>query len=57
MNNIRLFYPESLSINFESKLDKSQSQYLIKVMRVRIGNNFSLFNNSGEWTAKINQIR
>ena len=25
-------------------------------MRVRIGNNFSLFNNSGEWTAKINQI-
>ncbi len=56
MNNIRLFYPESLSINFESKLDKSQSHYLIKVMRVRIGNNFSLFNNSGEWTAKINQI-
>ena len=56
MSNIRLFYPESLSINFESKLDKPQSHYLTKVMRIKIGNNFSLFNKNGEWLAKINQI-
>ena len=56
MSNIRLFFPESLSINFESKLDKPQSHYLTKVMRIKIGNNFSLFNKNGEWLAKINQI-
>jgi len=56
MSNIRLFYHESLSLNFESKLDKSQSHYLVKVMRVKIGESFSLFNTNGEWLAKINKI-
>ena len=56
MSNIRLFFPESLSINLYSKLDKSQSYYLSKVMRVNIGEKFSLFNQSGEWEAKIAKI-
>ena len=56
MSNIRLFFPESLSINLYSKLDKSQSHYLSKVMRVNIGENFSLFNQSGEREAKIVKI-
>ena len=56
MSNIRLFFPESLSLNFKSKLDKSQSHYLTKVMRIKIGGGFSLFNKNGEWSAKINQI-
>ena len=56
MSNIRIFYPESLSINFKATLNKSQSHYLTKVMRVKIGKNFSLFNNNGEWIAQINQI-
>jgi len=56
MSNIRLFFPESLSLNFESKLDKSQSHYLTKVMRIKIGESFSLFNKNGEWSAKINKI-
>jgi len=56
MSNIRLFFPESLSLNFKSKLDKSQSHYLTNVMRIKIGENFSLFNNNGEWSANINQI-
>ena len=56
MSNIRLFFPESLSINLTSKLDKSQSHYLVKVMRVNVGENFSLFNESGEWEAKITKI-
>ena len=56
MSNTRLFFHESLSINFSSKLDKSQSHYLYKVMRMDIGKNFSLFNKSGEWEAKITHI-
>ena len=56
MNNIRLFFPKSLSINFESELDKPQSHYLVKVMRLKIDNNFLLFNETGEWVAKITKI-
>ena len=57
MSNIRLFFQESLSLNLISKLDKSQSHYLFKVMRVNIGQTFSLFNESGEWEAKIKDIK
>ena len=56
MSNIRLFFPESLSINLTNKLDKPQSHYLTKVMRINIGKNFSLFNQNGEWEAKITKI-
>ena len=56
MNNIRLFFPEILSLNLSSKLDKSQSHYLSTVMRVKVGESFSLFNKGGEWEAKINAI-
>ena len=56
MSNIRLFFSENLSINFSSKLNKSQSHYLAKVMRLKIGEIFSLFNKNGEWLAKINDI-
>tara|TARA_Y100000590_G_scaffold433858_1_gene551419 strand:+ start:68 stop:778 length:711 start_codon:yes stop_codon:yes gene_type:complete len=56
MSNIRLFFQESLSLNFESKLNKSQSHYLTKVMRIKVGESFSLFNENGEWLAKINKI-
>jgi len=56
MSNIRLFFSESLSINLSSKLDKSQSHYLSKVMRVNTGEKFSLFNQNGEWEAKIDKI-
>ena len=53
MSNIRLFFLENLCINLSGNLDKSQSHYLTKVMRLKIGDNFSLFNNNGEWQAKI----
>ena len=56
MSNVRLFFSESLSINLNSKLQKPQSHYLTKVMRLKIGESFSLFNQSGEWEAKINEI-
>ena len=56
MSNIRLFFSESLSLNLVSKLNKSQSHYLTKVMRTKISESFSLFNKNEEWLAKINQI-
>ena len=56
MSNIRLFFKESLSLNLISKLDKSQSHYLSKVMRINIGQSFSLFNQTEEWEAKIKEI-
>jgi len=56
MSNIRLFFPESLSLNLTAKLDKPQSHYVTKVMRIKSNNVFSLFNSSGEWEAKIKEI-
>ena len=53
MSNIRLFFKESLSLNLTAKLNKSQSHYVNKVMRVKVNEVFSLFNSSGEWEAKI----
>ena len=56
MSNIRLFYSKSLSLNLTDKLDKSQSHYVSKVMRLKEKEVFSLFNSSGEWEAKIVNI-
>ena len=53
MSNIRLFFSASLSTDMTDKLDKSQSHYLSKVMRVKENELFSLFNNNGEWEAKV----
>ena len=56
MSNIRLFFSNILSVNLTDKLDKSQSHYLTKVMRVKKNEVFSLFNKEGEWEAKIFRI-
>jgi len=56
MSNIRLYFLENLSLNLVDKLDKLQSHYILKVMRLKIGDNISLFNKSGEWEAKILNI-
>ena len=56
MSNIRLFFLDSLSVNMNGNLDKSQSHYLTKVMRINENEVFSLFNNNGEWLAKILRI-
>ena len=57
MTYIRLFFKENLSDNLNSNLDKSQSHYISKVMRIKEGESFSLFNDGGEWEAKINEIK
>ena len=56
MSNIRLFFSNTLSKNMIDKLDKSQSHYLAKVMRLKKNDIFSLFNKTGEWEAKILNI-
>ena len=56
MSNIRLFFSNIISDKMSGKLDKSQSHYLNKVMRVKENGNFSLFNNNGEWQAKVLNI-
>ena len=53
MSNIRLFFSASLSTDMTDKLDKSQSHYLSRVMRVKKNDVFSLFNSNGEWDAKV----
>jgi len=56
MSNIRLFFSAALSTDMIDKLDKSQSHYLSKVMRIKENEVFSLFNSNGEWEAKILKI-
>ena len=56
MSNIRLFFSKKLSADLTDKLDKPQSHYLTKVMRVKENEVFSLFNKNGEWEAKVLEI-
>ncbi len=53
MGNIRLFFSNILSAEMTDRLDKSQSHYLNKVMRLKENEVFSLFNDNGEWEAKV----
>ena len=56
MSNIRLFFSNTLSANTTDRLDKSQSHYLAKVMRIKESEVFSIFNQNGEWEAKVLKI-
>ncbi len=56
MSNIRLFFSKKLSEGMTERLDKPQSHYLIKVMRLKESEVFSVFNKGGEWQAKILSI-
>ena len=53
MSNIRLFFSNILSADKTDTLDKTQSHYLIKVMRIKKDDFFSLFNKNGEWEVKV----
>ena len=56
MSNIRLFFSDTLSTDMTNRLDKSQSHYLTKVMRIKESEVFSIFNENGEWEAKVLKI-
>lgn len=50
----RLFVPTVLQANTEITLDAGQSNYLVKVMRLRAGDPVRLFNGqNGEWQAEM----
>ena len=51
MSNIRLFFSNTLSKNMIDKLDKSQSHYLTKVMRLKKNDIFSLHFSAAEFTS------
>ena len=57
MSNIRLFFSDEILVNMTNKLNKDQSHYLIKVMRIKEGQKFSLFNVNGEWEARVESIK
>ena len=56
MNNIRLYYQQNLSDDLSAKLNKNQSHYINKVMRIKKNENFNVFNSSGEWLAEVINI-
>jgi len=52
MSNIRLFFSATLSTELTDKLDKSQSHYLNKVMRIKNGKEIYIANGEGSlWKA------
>ncbi len=53
MNNIRLYYSESIVKNSTSLVSKEHSHYIINVMRLKKGSNINFFNKEGEWLSEI----
>jgi len=52
-SRIRLYFPGKIQSNFSSHLTNEQTHYVKDVMRLKIGNKLSIFNNQGEWSAII----
>ena len=50
---IRLYFSDKIQSNLIEHLPKEQSHYLKDVMRVKVGDIFSVFNSQGEWKASI----
>ena len=53
MNNIRLYYPNSIVENTTSLLSKEHTHYVVNVMRLKRGSNLNFFNKEGEWASEI----
>ena len=56
MNNIRLYYLESIVENSTSLVSREHSHYIVNVMRLKKGSNINFFNKEGEWVGKIISI-
>jgi len=50
---VRLYFSEKIQSDLVAHLKKEQSHYLKDVMRLKVGDTFSVFNNQGEWNAII----
>ena len=50
---IRLYFSDKIESDLVAHLKKSQTHYLKDVMRLKVGDFFSVFNSEGEWNASI----
>ena len=56
MNNVRLYYSESIVENSTSLVSREHSHYIVNVMRLKKGSNINFFNKEGEWLSEIISI-
>jgi len=52
-STIRLYFPEKIQSELSPHLTNEQTHYVKDVMRLKIGDKLSIFNNQGEWNAVI----
>ena len=50
---IRIYFSDKIQSDLVAHLQKEQSHYLKDVMRLKEGSTFSVFNNQGEWSARV----
>ena len=56
MKNIRVYINKKIKIGF-LELDESQTHYIKNVMRLKIGENFNIFNeHDGEWSVELSEF-
>ena len=52
-SKIRLYFSDKIQSDLVTHLNKNQSHYIKNVMRLKPGENISIFNSYGEWNVKI----
>ena len=52
-SKIRLYLSNKIQSELIAHLTKDQSHYVKDVMRLKVGDLLSIFNDQGEWNAKI----
>ena len=56
MKNIRVYINKKIKNGF-LELDESQTHYIRNVMRLKIGENFNIFNeHDGEWSVELSEF-
>ena len=50
---VRLYFSDRIQSDLVAHLKKEQTYYIKDVMRLKVGDNFSVFNTQGEWNAAI----
>ena len=53
ISKIRLYFSNKIHSDLIAPLTKDQSHYIKDVMRLKLGDNLSVFNTQGEWNATI----
>jgi 16S rRNA (uracil1498-N3)-methyltransferase len=54
---VRIYFSETIKSELMAQLKKEQSHYLKDVMRLKVGDTFSVFNSQGEWNANIQNYK